>query len=117
MGGLNCLWPQGFNWAYPGKPVSACVRRVWRTPEADRTEIDDDEVNEVGRQVSAWLVRLRFEGSAALRELKNWGKEKLRETLDWVQANITTHDRWANLIAVETTIIEELKERLAGPPK
>ena len=44
-------------------------------------ELNEEEVNEVGRQVSSWLKRLHTEGSAALREMRNWDKAKLRESL------------------------------------
>ncbi len=111
------MWPQGFNSAYPGRPASAWVKRIWRTPDPTRTEIKDDEVDEVGRQVSTWLRRLQNEGGDALNELKKWDKAKLRETLDWIQVNVPAHERRANLIAVETTLIEELKERRAHPLK
>ena len=36
VGRLNSLWSQGFNSAYPGKPVSAWGRRQWQLPEPDR---------------------------------------------------------------------------------
>ena len=80
-GRLNSLWPQGFNSSYPGKPVSAWVQRSWHCPAPDRMELNEEEVNEVGRQVSSWLKRLHTEGSAALREMRNWDKAKLRESL------------------------------------
>ena len=82
VGRLNSLWPQGFNSAYPGKPVSAWVQRSWRCPAPDRMVLNEEEVDEEGRQVSSWLKRLHSEGSAALREMRNWDKAKLRETLD-----------------------------------
>ena len=113
VGRLNSLWPQGFNSAYPGKPVSAWVQRSWRCP--DRMELNEEEINEVGRQVSSWLKRLHSEGSAALREMRNWDKTKLRETLDWIQAHVPQRERRANLISVETAIIEELRGRKANP--
>jgi len=116
-GRINSLWPQGFNSAFPGFPVSAWRRRVWRVPEKDSLELHEEEVNEVGRQVSSWLQRLRKEGSSALLELKKWDKFKLRETLDWIQRNVPAAERKANLIAVETTLIDELKDRRARPPK
>ena len=78
-------------------------------------EFNEEEVNEVGRQVSSWLKRLHSEGSAALREMRNWDKAKLRETLDWIQAHVPQRERRANLISVETAIIEELRERRASP--
>ena len=65
--------------------------------------------------VSSWLKRLHSEGSAALREMRNWDKAKLRETLDWIQAHVPQRERRANLISVETAIIEELRERRASP--
>jgi len=117
VGRLNSMWPRGFNSAYPGRPVSAWCRRVWRMPEANRMELQEEEVDEVGRQVSAWMKRLQSDGSRALLELKNWDKVKLRESLDWIQANIPVAERRANLLAVETTIIEELRDRRAAPPK
>ena len=57
-----------------GKSAAAWVKRVWRTPQQDRLEINEDEVNETGRQVSAWRHRLRNEGRNALNEMKNWGQ-------------------------------------------
>jgi hypothetical protein len=78
-------------------------------------EFTEEELGEVGRQVAAWLKRLHTESSSALLELKNWDKAKLRESLDWIQANVPARERKANLIAVETAIIEELKERRASP--
>ena len=97
VGRLNSLWPQGFKSSYPGKPVSAWVQRSWRCPAPDRIELNEEEINEVGRQVSSWLKRLISEGSAALRETKNWDKAKLRETLDWIQAHVPQRERRANL--------------------
>ena len=76
-------------------------------------EFNEEEVGEVGRQVSSWLKRLHTEGSAALREMRNW--DKVRETLDWIQANVPQRERKANLISVETAIIDELRERRANP--
>ena len=68
-------------------------------------ELNEDEINEVGRQVSSWLKRLHSEGSAALREMRNWDKAKLRKSLDWIQAQVPQRERWANLISVETALI------------
>ena len=116
VGRLNSMWPRGFNAAYPGRPASAWVLKKWSVPEPNRMELIDEELNEVGRQVSAWLKHFRTDGAAALREMKNWDKVKLRENLDWIQANVPARERKANLIAVETAIIEELKERRACPP-
>ena len=62
VGRLDSMWPRGFNSAYPGMPVSAWVQRRWRAPQPDRMELNDDELDEVGRQVSAWLKRLHSEG-------------------------------------------------------
>ena len=45
-------------------------------------------------------IGLRNEDGNALNELKNWGKGKLRETLDWIQKNVPARGRRANLIAV-----------------
>ena len=87
-GRINSLWPQGFNSAFPGFPVSAWRRRVWRVPEKDSLELHEEEVNEVGRQVSSWLQRLRKEGSSALLELKKWDKFKLRETLGFSEMSL-----------------------------
>ena len=78
-------------------------------------ELSPEENDEVGRQVSTWLRRMHSQGSAALREMRNWDKAKLRETLDWIQANVPSRERRANLISVETAIIEELRERRANP--
>ena len=69
----------------------------------------------MGCQVSNWLRRLQSEGAAALREMRNWDKAKLRESLDWIQAKVPTRERKANLISVETAIIEQLRERRANP--
>jgi len=115
VGRLNSLWPQGFNSAFPGKPVSAWVQRSWRCPAPDRMELNEEEINEVGRQVSSWLKRLHSEGSAALREMRNWDKAKLRESLDWIQAHVPQRERRANLISVETALIEQLRDRKANP--
>ena len=78
-------------------------------------KVNEEEVNEVGRQVSTWLKRLHSEGSAALREMKDWDKAKLRETLDWIQSHVPQRERRANLISVETALIEELRDRRASP--
>ena len=55
---VRSLWPRGLNSEYPGKPADAWVKRVWRTPQQDRLEINEDEVNV---KVSAWLHRLHNE--------------------------------------------------------
>ena len=48
-------------------------------------ELEPEEHDEIGRQVSVWLTRLRSEGAHALREMKNWDKAKLRENLKlWI---------------------------------
>ena len=80
-------------------------------------EFQDEAINEIGRQVSTWLRRLHTEGSSALKDLQKWDKTKLRETLDWIQANVPVKERRANLLAIETALIEELKEKRAAPPK
>lgn len=80
-------------------------------------EIDEAAVNEVGLQVSKWLKRLQNEGSEALKEMKMWDKAKLRETRDWIQANVPAKERRANLLAVETALIDELKDKRALPTK
>ena len=80
-------------------------------------EIDEAAVNEVGLQVSKWLKRLQNEGSEALKEMKMWDKAKLRETLDWIQANVPAKERRANLLAVETALIDELKDKRALPSR
>jgi len=77
VGRLNSMFPHGFNAAYPGKPVSGWVLRSWRCPQPDRMEFNTEEINEVGRQVSAWLKRLHEEGSAAVEELKQWDKGQI----------------------------------------
>ena len=74
-------------------------------PENDRMELEPEEHDETGRQVSTWLTRLRSEGAPTLREMKNWDKVKLRETLDWIQAKVPPRERRANLLAVETALI------------
>ena len=79
--------------------------------------LNEEEVNEVGRQAVSWLKRLHSEGSAALREMRVWDKAKLRETLDWIQAHVPQRERRANLISVETAILEELRQRKADPRK
>ena len=85
--------------------------KVARTAE----ELVPEEDDEVGRQVQTWLNRLKSEGSAALQELKCWNKDKLRETLDWIQANVPARERKANLISAETAIMDELKGRRSPP--
>ena len=65
----------------------------------------------------AWLHRSRNEGRNALNELKNWNKAKLRETLDWIQKNVPARERRAHLTAVETILVEGLKEHRARLPK
>ena len=77
----NDIGSHGLNSQSPGK-------RVWRTPQHDRSEINKDEANKTGRQVSVWLHRLRNEGGNALNELSNWDKAKLGESLDWIQKNV-----------------------------
>ena len=47
--------------------------------------------------------------------MRNWDKAKLRETLDWIQAHVPQRERRANLISVETALIEELRGRKADP--
>ena len=46
-----------------------------------------------------------------------WDKAKLRETLDWIQANVPAKERRANLLAVETALIDELKDKRALPTR
>ena len=75
-------------------PVSRCSN------SRNSVQLVQEELDEVGRQVSNWLNRLRTEGAAALRELRNWDKVKIRETLDWIQSRIPPRERRANLIAV-----------------
>ena len=49
--------------------------------------------------------------------LKSGDKSKLRKTLERTQKDVPAQERGANLIALETTIVEELKERRGRPPK
>ena len=117
VGRLNSLWPQGFNSAYPGKPVSAWVRRQWQLPEPDRMRLTPDAEDHVARRVQQWLDRLHNNGGMALLEMKDWDKNTLRESLDWIQQNVPARERRANLIAVETAIIDMLREKRANRPK
>jgi len=117
VGRLNSLWPQGFNSSYPGKPVSAWVRRQWQLPEPDRMVLTPDAEDAVARRVQHWLDRLHHDGGAALKEMQSWEKDTLRETLDWIQQNVPARERRANLIAVETALIDALREKLACRPK
>ena len=88
VGRLNTLWPYGFNSMVPGKPVSRWVLRKYRLPAEDRGELIDEALDEVGRQVSSWLKRLQTEGAVAFKDMKNWDKVKLRESLDWIQGAV-----------------------------
>ena len=67
-------------------------------------------------QVSSWLKQLETHGADALRSIRRWDKVKLREALDWIQANVPADKRWAGLRSVEAAIIDELRERRASPP-
>ena len=113
VGRLNSMWPQGFNSAYPGKPVSAWVRRQWQLPEPDRMRLTPDAEDTIARRVQDWLDRLHVDGGKALDEMKSWAKDTLRETLDWIQKNVPARERRANLIAVETALIDTLREKRA----
>ena len=117
VGRFNSLWSQGFNSAYPGKPVSAWVRRQWQLPEPNRMELTPEADDLVARRVQQWLDRLHRDGGAALKEMDGWEKDTLRETLDWIQQNVPARERRANLIAVETAIIDMLREKWARRPK
>ena len=97
--------------------MSAWEKRTWKNVIPHQMEFQDEAINEIGRQVSTWLRRLHTEGSSALKDLQKWDKTKLRETLDWIQANVPVKERRANLLAIETALIEELKEKRAAPPK
>ena len=52
-----------------------------------------------------------------MKEMDGWEKDTLRETLDWIQQNVPARERRANLIAVETAIIDMLREKRARRPK
>jgi len=113
VGRLNSMWPQGFNAAYPGKPVSAWVRRQWQLPEPDRMTLTPEAPDTVACRVQQWLDRLHHDGGTALKEMQSWEKDTLRETLDWIQQNVPAKERRANLIAVETALIDTLREKRA----
>ena len=116
VGRLNSMWPYGFNSAVPGKPVARWVMRKYRLPAPGQGQLVDEALDEVGRQVSSWLKQLESHGPEALREMKRWDKVKLRESLDWIQANVPADKRWARLRSVEAAILDELRARRACPP-
>ena len=91
--------------------------RKYRLPAPNRGELVEEALDEVGRQVSFWLKNLENNGAETLKEMKKWDKIKLRESLDWIQANVPADQRWANLRSVEAAILDELKERRASPPE
>ena len=46
-----------------------------------------------------------------------WDKAKRRETLNWIQANVPAKERHANLLTIETALIEQLKDKRALPTR
>ena len=104
-GKVRSLWPHDLNSECPRNPEAAWVKRVRGVQ--DHLEINEDEGNETGRQVLAWLHRVCNEGGNAFNELKNWNEAKLRRTLDWIQKNVPAGERKAYLTAVEIAFVEE----------